>query len=140
MIGGKKNKTGSKKVDQISIETVISENINFKGEITGEGGIRIDAVITGNVSVNPGIILGEKATVNGNVKSDCIIIYGKLNGNVYAKELHIKNTAVINGDITVDSIEIEPGGKYNGTLKMDAPNSTMSEENSQKKTKNLKVG
>ncbi len=140
MIGGKKNKK-SLSVDQMSIETVLAESVEIKGEINGSLGIRVDGKVVGDIKVFPGIILGEKSIINGDLTSDSVIIYGKLNGNVTAKELHIKNTAIINGDITVDSIEIEPGGKYNGTLKMDTASGNKIESNAKQKlkAKNLKV-
>lgn len=115
----KKNKSYKKSIDQIPINTVISEKITIKGDISGDSSIRIDGTVEGNLSVSSGVILGEKAKVIGDIESDAVIVYGKIKGNLKAKELTIKNTAIIEGDIKTELLEIEPGGKYNGSLFMD---------------------
>ena len=74
----------------------------------------------GNIHIENGIILGEKALITGNIKSNNIIIYGTLIGNVESKELILKNGATVTGDIDTQGIEIEMGGKYNGQLNMKA--------------------
>lgn len=119
MLKNKSKKRGHNKMDNASINTVIAEKVHVTGDINGGSSIRIDGKVTGNISVSPGVVLGEKAVVNGNVKSESIVIYGTLNGNIEAKDLAIKSTALINGDIYVETLEIDQGGKYNGNLKME---------------------
>lgn len=115
----KKRKSGNTQMDTVSIDTVIAEKIHIEGHIKGNSSIRIDGKVTGDIEVSPGIVLGENSLVNGNIKSESIVVYGKLNGNINAKDLVIKSTALINGDIFVETLEIDQGGRYNGNLKMD---------------------
>ena len=68
--------------------------------------------------LNKGIILGEKAEVTGTLKSNIIVVHGKLYGNLNCQQLFIKSTGLIDGDIEVDAFEVEMGGKYNGHLQM----------------------
>lgn len=99
--------------------TLIARDVLIKGDIIGESEVRIEGKVEGNVNVKSGIVLGEKAQVMGNLTSDSITVFGQLKGNLTAKDLVIKSTAHLTGDFFVETLEIEPGGKYNGTLKMD---------------------
>ncbi|WP_018631251.1 bactofilin family protein [Niabella aurantiaca] len=105
-------------LDNITINTVIDEGMLITGNISGEGAIRIDGKVEGNIDLKEGIILGEKSEVTGSVKSNIIVVHGKLYGNLNCRYLYIKSTGLIDGDIEVGAFEVELGGKYNGTLKM----------------------
>lgn len=111
-----KNKT--KNLTNLPIDTVIADGILIKGDIIGEGAIRIDGRVEGNVELNKGVILGEKAEVIGSVKSNEVVIYGKLIGDLECKELYIKETGHIDGNMLVNRFSVEMGGRYNGNLKM----------------------
>ncbi|MDD4729850.1 MAG: polymer-forming cytoskeletal protein, partial [Dysgonamonadaceae bacterium] len=65
-----------------------------------------------------GIILGEKAYVEGNMESDYIILFGHIKGNIKSKEIILKAAGTVEGDITTDALEIEMGCRYNGNLKI----------------------
>lgn len=106
-------------LNQLQINTVIAGGINITGDIKGDTAIRIDGNVDGNVEMKKGIIIGDKGLIKGSLNSDAIIVFGKLIGNLKCKTLQIKNTGIIEGDITADSLEVEMGGKYNGNLKMD---------------------
>ena len=119
MFDNKKNKTLSpSKIDSMPITTILGADITFTGDVKGDSVIRIDGKIDGNVSLKQGIVLGEKAHVKGNINSDYVIIYGNVAGNITCKELIIRKSGIVNGDIQAGSIEIEMGGKYNGKLTM----------------------
>ena len=122
MFDSKKNiKLSSSKIDSMPITTVLGADIAFTGDIKGDSIIRIDGKIDGNVSLKQGVVLGEKAYIKGDVNSDYVIIYGNATGNITCKELLVRKSGVINGDIQTESIEIEMGGRYNGKLTMTEP-------------------
>lgn len=115
-----KNTAKDKKtnLDNITINTVIDEGMLITGNISGDGAIRIDGKVEGNIDLKEGIILGEKSEITGSVKSNIVVVHGKLYGNLNCRYLYIKSTGLIDGDIEVGAFEVELGGKYNGTLKM----------------------
>lgn len=114
-----KNKNDKKhSIETLPIDTVVGIDITFKGDVKGESIIRIDGSVEGNLSLSKGIVIGEKGKVTGNLKSDRIIIYGSVWGDISCKELNIKSSGTINGNIQTESVEIELGGKYNGNLNM----------------------
>jgi len=122
MFNSKKNiKLSLSKIDSMPITTVLGADITFTGDIKGDSVIRIDGKIEGNVSLKQGIVLGEKAYIKGDINSDYVIIYGNVIGNITCKELLVRKSGVISGDIHTENIEIEMGGRYNGKLAMTEP-------------------
>lgn len=115
----KKNKLAkSLDLNQQEISTLIGYGYEIKGEITGASIIRIDGKVTGNITTEGGLILGDKGIIIGNIKTKSAIIYGSVTGNVQALQLEIKKTGVVNGDIKTETLEIELGAQYNGKLEM----------------------
>ena len=92
--------------------------------------------VSGNVTSQKLIIVGEKAEIKGDLSSKNVIVFGKLTGNVIAGEVQIKKSGTISGDISVQAIEIEMGGKYNGKLMMNAEQREMNEKLKSKESKN----
>ncbi|RNC66374.1 polymer-forming cytoskeletal protein [Proteiniphilum sp. X52] len=114
----RKKDIGVSKLDSLPITTVVGNDMVFKGDIHGDGIVRIDGKVEGNISSKQGIILGEKANVEGFLESDHIIIFGHIKGSVKSKELVLKTTGSVQGDIVSDLLEVEMGSKYDGTMKI----------------------
>ncbi len=114
----RRKENGKSNLDSLPITTVVGNDMIFKGEILGEGIIRIDGKVEGNISSKQGIILGEKAAVNGTLESDQIIIFGNITGTIRSKELILKSTGSVKGDILSDFLQVEKGSRYNGNLKI----------------------
>ena len=122
MFDSKKNiKPSTSRIDSMPITTVLGADIVFTGDVKGDSVIRIDGKIDGNISLKQGVVLGEKAYIKGDINSDYVIIYGNIIGNITCKELLVRKSGVINGDIQTENIEIEMGGRYNGKLTMTEP-------------------
>jgi cytoskeletal protein CcmA (bactofilin family) len=114
----KNNKQQPIEINQQEISTVIGEGYVFTGELQGSSVIRIEGKIIGNVSVEGGVVLGEKGDIEGDITTKSLLIYGTVNGNIKTTHLEIKKTGYVNGDISTDTIEIELGAQYNGKLNM----------------------
>jgi cytoskeletal protein CcmA (bactofilin family) len=114
----RKKDAGVSKLDSLPITTVVGNDMIFNGDIHGDGIVRIDGKVEGNISSKQGIILGEKADVEGSLQSDNIIIFGHIKGSIKSKELILKTTGSVQGDIFSDFLEVEMGSKYDGNLKI----------------------
>jgi cytoskeletal protein CcmA (bactofilin family) len=64
------------------------------------------------------LILGEKGSIMGNVITKEMFIYGTVNGNIQANSLEIKATGKVSGEIRTQTLSVENGAVYNGTLSM----------------------
>jgi cytoskeletal protein CcmA (bactofilin family) len=114
----KKKEVVISKLDSLPITTVVGNDMVFIGDIQGDGIVRIDGKVEGNITSKQGIILGEKAEVNGSLESDNIIIFGYIKGAIKTKELILRSTGSVHGDIVSDFLQVEKGSKYDGTLKI----------------------
>ena len=111
----KKNKVD---LSQQVISTLISEGCVFEGNLRAPANVRIEGQITGDVTIDEGLILGEKGVVKGTVITKELIIYGVVQGHVNTHSLEIKCTGRITGDIKTQVLQVEPGGSHNGRLSM----------------------
>jgi len=105
-------------LDMQSISTLISEGCIFDGNIKAPAYARIDGQITGDVLVEEGLILGEKGSIHGNIISKEIVVYGVIVGNIQANSLEIKATGKVSGEIRTQTLIVENGAVYNGSLSM----------------------
>jgi len=116
MIGGFKKKKVA--LDTEAISTFLAEGAIIDGNLKAPGVARLDGVVTGDVSITEGLILGEKGIINGNVTTKDMMVHGRINGDINAHSLEIKSTGQIAGEIKTGSLLVETGAVYNGTLSM----------------------
>ncbi len=100
------------------ITSIIGEDLRIEGNLNSQTTIRIDGQVSGDVEAANLIIIGEKALLKGNLKSNAVLVHGQVTGDVQCGELVITKSGSITGEMNVGSIEIEMGGRYNGTLTM----------------------
>ena len=115
----KKNKVN---LDQQVISTFLSEGCVFDGNLKAPAYVRIEGQINGDVTIDEGLILGEKGSITGNIATKEIIVYGTVNGNIHTHSLEIRSTGRITGDIKTQVLQVETGGVHNGKLAMSAGN------------------
>lgn len=101
MNGTTKNTLGS--------DVEIKGNLKFSGELTFEGKLE------GEIQTDGVLNLGDSATVNGNINAQSVIVRGKVNGNITAKEkIEIKTKAELFGDIRASKLSVEEGVTFVG--------------------------
>jgi cytoskeletal protein CcmA (bactofilin family) len=115
-------------LDLQSISTLISEGCIFDGNLKAPSYVRIDGQITGDVIVDEGLILGENGSVLGNIITKEMVVYGDVNGNIQTNSLEIKATGKVTGEIRTQTLTVENGAVYNGSLSM-TQNSKLAQAN-----------
>ncbi|MDR2206320.1 MAG: polymer-forming cytoskeletal protein [Flavobacteriaceae bacterium] len=100
-----------------NITTVIDVNCIIEGKLSGKGYIKIDGKVLDSVT-GDGIVLGQEGFIKGDTKAKEIVVYGKIEGNIFADKLILKSTAVIKGNIQAQSFQMENGAKYKGSVDM----------------------
>lgn len=95
------------------VPTIIGENTKFMGDISSGGILHVDGNIEGNVSCEE-LIIGVKGSVNGVVRAQNMHLYGAIQGQAYVDSLFLSSTAKLIGDVTHNSIAIEPGAYIDG--------------------------
>jgi len=120
------NMPSSRSAESAQIKTLISEGCRFEGNLFSPSNTRIDGYVTGNLSGENGLIIGEKGNIVGDVSAIEAVIYGTVRGNIKAHKLEIKGTGKVLGDVVVDHIIMEYGSHFNGNLKMNEPKEDLS--------------
>jgi len=105
-------------LDLQSISTLISEGSVLDGNLKAPAYARIDGLVNGDVTIDEGLIIGEKGVITGNVMTKEIVVYGTVHGNLKVSSLEIKATGKITGDISTQYLTVENGAVYNGSLTM----------------------
>lgn len=100
------------------LESFVGVNSLFKGDIKTKGTIRIDGTLEGNVDVD-WLILGETAQLKGDAVARGIIVGGKVDGNIKAREIiEIKAKGQVIGEITTSKLSIAEGARFEGRSTM----------------------
>ncbi|HMK50381.1 MAG TPA: polymer-forming cytoskeletal protein [Thermodesulfovibrionales bacterium] len=100
------------------LEAMIGANSHFRGDIDTKGTLRIDGTLVGNVSAD-WVIVGEKSSIKGDIVSRGIVVGGRIEGNLKAKEIvEIKSKGQVYGDIHTSKFTILEGGVFDGRSNM----------------------
>src|SRR5215475_10688089 len=102
------NGTGATK-NTLGSDVEIKGNLKFSGELT------FDGKIDGEIQTDGVLNLGDSAVVNGNINAQNVIVRGKINGNITAKEkIDIKTKTELFGDIRASKLSVEEGVTFVG--------------------------
>lgn len=106
-------------IDEKSIVTVLADDIIFKGTLSFKTSLMIKGTFEGEIDATGELVIGDKAVVKANIKSDTIVCYGRIEGNVEAKKSIIfARSSQITGDIKTPDLVIQSGCRFNGNCTM----------------------
>ncbi|MFJ5446487.1 polymer-forming cytoskeletal protein [Methylobacillus methanolivorans] len=111
----------SKNKPQSRIDTLISTDTRIEGNITFNGGLRVDGQIKGDVSESSGtpstLVLSEQGRIEGAVTVARIVLNGEVQGPVRSSHyLELLAKSRISGDVYYKSLEIHTGAIIEGKL------------------------
>ena len=100
------------------LESFIGINSNFKGDIKTQGTLRVDGTVEGNIETD-WLILGETSHLKGNAVSKGIIVGGRVDGNLTAREIiEIKTKGQVSGELATSKLSIAEGAMFDGRSSM----------------------
>ncbi len=110
-------------------KNVLNSDVEIKGNLKFTGELLFEGKLEGEVNADGVLHLGEGGVINGNVNASSVIVRGKINGNVSAKEkIEIKSKAELFGDIKAAKLAIEEGVTFVGRTEVNpnkvAPSAT----------------
>lgn len=101
------------------INTIISEDIIFKGLLKFEHTLRVRGQIKGSIESNGELVIEQTGQIEADVLVNSLSVQGELRGNVEAREkVDIGKTGVVIGDIKTNQLSVEPGAKFTGSCAM----------------------
>ena len=100
------------------LESFIGINSHFKGDIKTQGTLRVDGTVEGNIETD-WLILGETSHLKGDASSRGIIVGGRVDGNLTAREIiEIKTKGQVTGELATSKLSIAEGAMFDGRSSM----------------------
>jgi cytoskeletal protein CcmA (bactofilin family) len=96
-------------------KNILNSDVEIKGTLKFAGELTFDGKLDGDINSDGVLNLGDSAVVKGNLNVNSVVLRGKVNGNVTAKEkIEIKTKAELFGDIRSPKLVIEEGVTFVG--------------------------
>jgi len=93
---------------------VITDDIHITGDLSGNGDLRIDGAVEGNIRCH-GLTIGESGRVEGEITAEAVEIGGRFNGKITTRVLTLTRSARVDGTLSVtESLAIEAGAHFEG--------------------------
>jgi cytoskeletal protein CcmA (bactofilin family) len=97
----------------------IVEATQIKGDIFSPADFRLDGELLGNFTSNGKLVIGPSGKVIGDIVCKNADIEGVFNGKITVHELlNIKASAIVEGEVTIGKLAIEPGAHFTATCVM----------------------
>lgn len=104
------------------IDSLVGAGTKVAGDVTFDGGLRVDGEIKGNVTSNSSeqhsmLVVSEHARIEGEVSVSHLVINGTVIGPLFCTELlELQAHARVTGDVQYNTIEIHLGAVVQGRL------------------------
>ena len=95
---------------------IIGKEIKIIGKISSKGSLQLDGVLEGEITASK-LVIEKSAKVVGSVTSEDLVIKGRIIGPVYGKKVRFGSSARVEGDTFHETIAIEDGAYYEGSIK-----------------------
>lgn len=103
----------SKEQNKIALGTKIL------GDIIAQGEFQIEGTIEGNLKTPGKVVVGKTGFIDGKIECESADVEGKFSGNLMVSEtLTLRATSVIEGEVSVGKLAVEPGATFNATCTM----------------------
>ena len=100
--------------------SIITEGIDFVGEISTEGDIHIDGNMKGTIKAHE-VVIGPNGKFDGEIISEILKVNGLIKGKFAIKNLFVKKEGLLQGKAKYEIIVVESGGKIQGELGLQKP-------------------
>ena len=95
--------------------SVLSSDITINGNVRSSGDIQIEGIVEGDIRAQT-LIVGETATVKGEVMAEDVVVNGRVVGRLRGLKVRLSASARVEGDIIHKTIAIESGAHFEGSV------------------------
>jgi cytoskeletal protein CcmA (bactofilin family) len=97
--------------------SILGPRTRVTGRISGEGGLRIEGTVRGDVTVAGEAEIAEGGGVEGNVVAEALDVSGSLLGDASVRgPIAVRAGALVRGDLRGSEVSIEPGSRVSVRL------------------------
>jgi cytoskeletal protein CcmA (bactofilin family) len=98
------------------ITSVLGAGIIWQGTISGSGGVRIEGMFEGQITLKGLLVVGETGKVTcDNVRAANVIV----KGNITSQKVEIRSSGRVWGDIVTTAFATEEGAFLRGQIRME---------------------
>jgi cytoskeletal protein CcmA (bactofilin family) len=102
------------------INSVLGAGINWKGSLSGSGGLRIEGAFDGDIALRGTVVIGEGGRVTcEQIRANTVIVAGMVKGNITAEKVEIRSTGRVWGDVVTAAFATEEGAFLRGQIRME---------------------
>jgi len=102
------------------VDSILGPGITWQGQLSGEGGVRIDGAFDGEITVRGIVVIGEQGRVTcEQIRANTVVISGSLKGNITAHRVEITTTGRVWGDVVTITFSTEEGAFLRGKITME---------------------
>jgi cytoskeletal protein CcmA (bactofilin family) len=96
--------------------TVLTSDCEFKGALAFSGELELHGRLEGTIESEGGALtIGEQALIKAEIKVNDVLIYGKVQGNIYATgRIELRGKAEVYGDIHSNRLAMDDGVVFVG--------------------------
>jgi cytoskeletal protein CcmA (bactofilin family) len=98
------------------VPSLISGDMVIRGEIRSEGEVQFDGEIEGDIYAK-GLVVGEGATVRGEIIAEKVKVAGTVEGRVRATRVELTASSMVKGDVIHTALMIEAGARFEGSCR-----------------------
>lgn len=102
--------------------TVIGKSVVIRGDLSGNEDLYMDGDIEGTITLPEArLTVGPNARVRADIQARDVVVFGNLTGNVSAAgRVDLRESALVNGDITANRLSIEESVILKGKVELKA--------------------
>ncbi len=106
-------------------KNILSSDVEIKGTLKFANDLIMDGrLIEGAVISDGDLTVGENATIDGQIQTRSVTVFGKVNGNIIVTDrCELKQNAELHGDVTAGKLAIEEGATFMGSSTVGAASS-----------------
>lgn len=120
--------------------SVFDSHMSVSGDVETDGALRIDGRLEGSINRADLVVIGEGASVVGDVTAREVIVAGAVTGNIFAQQrTELFANAIVAGDIRSAAILIQEGGVVQGRLYIHPISTTETPASGSSKSANLQL-
>ena len=97
--------------------SILGRGARVRGRVAGDGDLRVEGQVEGDVAISGELTIEEGATVTGDVGAGDLIVGGTLRGDVAARgAVAVRATAHVEGNLGGAEVSLDEGASFHGRI------------------------
>jgi len=102
------------------VSTILGPGVHWQGDLKGEGGVRIEGTVDGDVDLRGLLVVGESGRLNSDhIRVNTVVVAGAVRGDITAEKVEIRSTGRVWGNVTTAAFATEEGAFLRGQIQME---------------------